>query len=71
MGIRVNKAMTILNIGTETVIEYLKSRPRRWPSCATRPTSARRRRTGKTNPLSYNKFEGLRSCEVPRFVFNY
>ena len=27
MGIRVNKAMTILNIGTETVVEFLKSKP--------------------------------------------
>ena len=28
-------------------------RPRRWPSCATRPTSARRRRIGRSNPSSY------------------
>lgn len=27
MGIRLNKAMTILNIGTETVVDYLKSIP--------------------------------------------
>ena len=39
MGIRVNKAMTILNIGTETVIEYLKSRPGLEPTKELNPNS--------------------------------
>jgi len=28
-------------------------RPRRWPSCATRPTSARRRRTGRISERNH------------------
>jgi len=27
MGIRLNKAMTILNVGKETIVEYLKTLP--------------------------------------------
>jgi hypothetical protein len=27
MGIRTNKVMTILNIGLETIVEYLKKKP--------------------------------------------
>lgn len=39
MGIRVNKAMTILNIGTETVVEYLKSKPGLEPTKELNPNS--------------------------------
>ena len=39
MGIRVNKAMTILNIGTETVVEYLKSKPGLEPTKDLNPNS--------------------------------
>ena len=39
MGIRVNKAMTKLNIGKETVVEYLKSKPELEPTKELNPNS--------------------------------
>ncbi len=32
MGIRLNKAMTILNVGKETIVEYIKTLPGLEPS---------------------------------------
>lgn len=49
MGIRVNKAMTILNIGTETVVDYLKSVPGLEPT----------KEMGPNTNLSDAQFEAL------------
>lgn len=49
MGIRVNKAMTILNIGTETVVDYLKSVPGLEPT----------KEMGPNTKLSDAQFEAL------------
>lgn len=49
MGIRLNKAMTILNIGTETVVDYLKSVPGLEPT----------KEMGPNTKLSDAQFEAL------------
>lgn len=39
MGIRTNKVMTVLNIGLDTVIEFLKSKPGLEPTKELNPNS--------------------------------